>query len=165
VLRFNESGAHFREIFNRLDTCFAIIRRKPTLAQLAERMEISAPSALALLDLQQGLYAVSIDTQTGEHEDDTLANSLEADPHQGPEHVALPHTRNEQIRHLLLLLTKAERKVILLRYGILDGEEHTYEEIGRRTHMGERKIHSLEQRALLKMRRVALLKRLQDFVD
>ncbi len=138
--------------------------QEPTLAQLAERMGISVASALALLDMQQGLYAVSLDARIGEHEEDTLANLLEAGPYQDPEHVALLQIRNEHMQRLLKLLTKAERKVILLRYGILDGEAHTYEEIKRRTHLGIEKVHSLEQRALLKMRHVATRKQLRDFI-
>jgi RNA polymerase primary sigma factor len=137
----------------------------PALAELAHEMDTSITTVLALLNLHQGDGAASLDAQAGEHEEDTLASLLEADPEQGPEHLAFLHHRNEHLRHLLLLLTKAERTVILLRYGIGDGEEHTYADIAACTHFGIDKIHSLEQRALMKMRRFALLKQLHDFVD
>ncbi len=136
-----------------------------TLAELAEEMDTTAATVLALLTLQQGDHAASLDAQTGEHEEDTLASLLEADSDQGPEHLAFLHHRNEHLERLLLLLTKAERTVILLRYGLLDGTEHTYEEIERRTHLDVRKVHSLEQRALMKMRRFATLTHVHDFLD
>jgi DNA-directed RNA polymerase sigma subunit (sigma70/sigma32) len=64
-----------------------------------------------------------------------------------------------------LLLTKAERTVILLRYGLCDGEAHPYEGIATRMHVSSKKVHSLEQRALMKMRRFATLKHMHDFLD
>ena len=137
----------------------------PTLTTLAHEMGTSVATVLALLNLQQGDGAASLDAQAGEQEEDTLANLLEADPRQGPEHLALLHHRNEHLRRLLLLLTKAERMVILLRYGLLDGEEHSYTDIATRTRFGINKIHALEQRALMKMRRVAMLKHMHDFLD
>jgi RNA polymerase primary sigma factor len=137
----------------------------PTLAELAREMGTSVATVLALLTLQQGDGAASLDAQTGEHEEDTLANLLEADLEQGPEHLTFLHHRNEHLRHLLMLLTKAERTVILLRYGILDGEEHPYTDIATRMHISGKKVHSLEQRALLKLRRFATLKHMHDFLD
>lgn len=136
----------------------------PTLAQLAERMEISVASVLELFALEQGMHAVSINTQTEDSEDDTLAETLEANPEHAPEHVAELLVRNEQIQHLLAALTKDEREVIILRYGLRDGVEHSYEEIVKSTHLGSRRIHTLEQRAMLKMHHLAMRTSLQDFV-
>jgi RNA polymerase sigma factor (sigma-70 family) len=137
----------------------------PTLAELAREMDTSVATVLALLNLHQGDGAASLDAQTGEHEEDTLASLLEADPEQGPEHLAFLHHRNEHLQRLLLLLTKAERTVILLRYGLCDGEAHPYEGIATRMHVSSKKVHSLEQRALLKLRRFATLKHMHDFLD
>ena len=133
----------------------------PTLTELAQEMETTVATILALLTLQQGEQAASLDAQTGEHEEDTLASLLEADP----EHLALLHQRNEQIERLLLLLTRAERTVILLRYGLRDGQPHTYEDIAASMGIGMTLVHTLEERALLKLRRYATLKHVQDFVD
>jgi RNA polymerase sigma factor (sigma-70 family) len=119
----------------------------------------------ALLTLQQGNAAASLDAQVGEHEEDTLASLLEADPEQGPEQQAFLHQRNDYLRRLLLLLTRAERQVILWRYGLRDGEGHSYEDIARRMHVGSDNVRSLEQRALMKLRRYATLMHIQDFVD
>ncbi len=137
---------------------------EPTLAQLAQRMEISVASVLELFALEQGMHAVSIHTQTGDSEDDTLAETLEANSEHTPEHVAELLVRNEQIQDLLAALTKDEREVVVLRYGLRDGVEHSYEEVVNCTHLGYRKVHTLEQRAMIKMHRLAILRELQDFV-
>jgi DNA-directed RNA polymerase sigma subunit (sigma70/sigma32) len=128
-------------------------------------MEASVAAVLDLFDLQQGMHMASLDVQIGEHEEDTLANLLETDPEQTPEHMTFLQSRNEQIERLLSLLTKEERQVILLRYGLRDGEEQTYGDIVKCMHVGLDRVHTLEQRAILKMRRLAALKQLQDFID
>jgi DNA-directed RNA polymerase sigma subunit (sigma70/sigma32) len=55
--------------------------------------------------------------------------------------------------------------VILWRYGLRDGKEHTYGDIATWMHVSSKKVHSLEQRALLKLHHLATLKHLRDFVN
>jgi len=136
---------------------------EPTLDELAERMETSVASVQKTLALQQ-IYAMSIDTSRGVDEDETLADHLESNPEQAPEHLALLQSRNEHLQRLLLLLTKAEREVILLRYGLKDGKEQSLNAVATALKKNWDTVVSLEQRALMKMRRLARLKQLQDFL-
>src|SRR6266536_902825 len=132
--------------------------QEPNLQELAKEMETSVATVLALFNLQQGMRTASPDVQTGEHEDDVLANTLEANPEHAPEHVAFLKARNEQIQYLLSMLTKAEREVILLRYGLKDGKEQSLNAVATALKKNWDTVAHLEQRALLKMRRLARLK-------
>jgi RNA polymerase primary sigma factor len=143
------------------------VGQEPTLAQLAKEMETSVATVLALLNLQQGMHTMSINKPYGQYGDDeqeSLADHLEDTPEHTPEHLAFLQSRNEHLQRLLKVLTKPEREVILWRYGLKDGKEYSQGATATRLKKNWDTVVSLEQRALMKMRRVARLKHLQDFL-
>ncbi len=143
------------------------VGQEATLQELAKEMETSVATVLALLNLQQGMHTMSINKSYGPYGDDdeeSLADHLEGDPEHTPEHLAFLQSRNEHLQRLLKLLTKPEREVILWRYGLKDGKEYSQGATATRLKKNWDTVVSLEQRALMKMRRVAKLKQLQDFL-
>lgn len=58
----------------------------------------------------------------------------------------------ENIDEQLLLLTQAEEQVIRIRFGLVDGERHTLDEVGDIFGLSREEIRKIEARALRKMR-------------
>ena len=71
----------------------------------------------------------------------------------------------EQLMEVLETLTDREKKVLMLRFGLIDGRAHTLEEVGRTFDVTRERIRQIEAKALRKLRHPSRSKRLKDFLD
>ena len=62
-------------------------------------------------------------------------------------------------------LTPREKKVLELRFGILDGRTRTLEEVGKEFNVTRERIRQIEAKALRKLRHPSRSKRLRDFLN
>ena len=69
----------------------------------------------------------------------------------------------EQLGHVLSSLTEREAKVIEMRFGLKDGNEHTLEEVGQEFQVTRERIRQIEAKALRKLKKKA--KKLVSFLD
>jgi RNA polymerase primary sigma factor len=79
-----------------------------------------------------------------------------------PEVAASDRLRKERIRSMLLSLTKREREVLDLRFGLTDGRARTLDEVGRALGVTRERIRQIEAKALRKLRRRLVSHRLHD---
>jgi RNA polymerase primary sigma factor len=70
----------------------------------------------------------------------------------------------EHIQRALDVLTERERQVLELRYGLLDGVEHTLDEISRYFNITRERVRQIESRALRKLRHPLHSRYLKDFL-
>ena len=66
---------------------------------------------------------------------------------------------------MLNSLTKRERKVLQLRFGLEDGRSRTLEEVGREFGVTRERIRQIETKALRKLRHPSRSKKLKDYMD
>ena len=66
---------------------------------------------------------------------------------------------------VLETLTDREKKVLMLRFGLIDGRAHTLEEVGRTFDVTRERIRQIEAKALRKLRHPSRSKRLKDFLN
>ncbi|MFI5284556.1 MAG: sigma-70 family RNA polymerase sigma factor, partial [Candidatus Dormibacterales bacterium] len=69
------------------------------------------------------------------------------------------------IEDVLDTLTPRERRVLQLRFGLIDGHQRTLEEVGKRFGVTRERIRQIESRALHKLRHPIRSKKLRDHVD
>ena len=81
------------------------------------------------------------------------------DPAEAAESSAL----ESDLRDVLSTLTDRERRVIELRYGLLDGRTRTLEEVGAEFHVTRERIRQIEAKALRKLRHPSRSRRLADY--
>ena len=62
-------------------------------------------------------------------------------------------------------LTKRERKVLQLRFGLEDGRSRTLEEVGREFGVTRERIRQIETKALRKLRHPSRSKKLKDYME
>lgn len=80
-----------------------------------------------------------------------------------PEAIVLSNDLRRTIEHLLSTLKERERLVLLLRFGLADGQPRTLETIGKNFGLTRERVRQIEARALNKLRRPSTLKLLEPF--
>ena len=135
---------------------------EPTLEELASQMEITVQQVITLLSTTHEI--VSLDVRKGEDDDVSLSELLEDNPRYLPERVVMRQTLKEHIHDLLNELTPRERKVLELRYGLNEGNEHSLTETGKKVGVSHEAVRQIEFRALHKLDQQCRDKTLQDFL-
>jgi RNA polymerase primary sigma factor len=134
--------------------------REPSEDEISEETGFSTEKIRKILKIAQ--EPISLETPVGDddsHLRDFLEDSKTASP---PEMVSRMNLR-EQLGHVLNTLTDREAKVIEMRFGLRDGNEHTLEEVGQEFQVTRERIRQIEAKALRKLKKKA--KKLISFLD
>jgi len=70
----------------------------------------------------------------------------------------------EQVQSALTVLTDREREVLELRFGLVDGKDHTLEEVSRYFDVTRERIRQIEAKALRKLRHPSRSRHLRDYL-
>ncbi|HEV2121552.1 MAG TPA: sigma-70 family RNA polymerase sigma factor, partial [Chloroflexota bacterium] len=137
--------------------------RQPTDAELAHDMCV-AEHRVAEIRLA-GRVPVSIDQPL--NEDEAGVAHLVADTNDpGPEvRVCQDQLRCDAARALEETLTRRERTVVALRYGLVDSHRHALEQIGERLGITRERVRQIEECALQKLRRSRHFSHLHSYVS
>jgi RNA polymerase primary sigma factor len=135
------------------------LERNPTAYEIAEEMSLSTEQVLKLETLNQPLL-VSLETEIGlpEESGGTLKDILEDKEATSPLEDAQIKNQHRQVAKLLARLSKRERAVIVMRFGLDDGEEKSLKTIGRRLGVNRDRVRQIETLALHKLRRLVVKK-------
>lgn len=116
--------------------------------------------------LRSGEELPSLDISVGENEDSQLEDFVEDEDAAGEAmDEAMRQMLREQIQRAFDVLTERERQVLELRYGLLDGVEHTLEEISRYFNITRERVRQIEARALRKLRHPLRSRYLKEFLE
>ena len=132
------------------------LEREPSLA------EVAGAAAVPLAQVEHALSAppafVPIDSSTSER--DAFFDVVDTQAGEAYERVDRSST-GSPLDELLYVLPTAQRRVIVLRYGILDGDEHTSEQTAAKLDLSPRQVRALERAALRRLRELGSLAELQ----
>ena len=137
--------------------------REPTTTDIGDRLGMSAERVGELLTWTEKIF--SLDAPLSEEEEHTLGETIEDQRERGPVEVAERHLLREEIFNILSQLTLRERQVIELRFGLLDGNDLTLEEIGRKLKVTRERARQIEERAIRKLRHPQYVRILKDYLD
>jgi RNA polymerase primary sigma factor len=137
--------------------------RDPTPEEIAERADLPVDKVNTLLRLTK--EPISLDAPVGEEEDSHLGDFVEDDSFASPIEAVVAHNLADQTRSLLAALTPREEKVIRMRFGLDERQEHTLEEVGRDFDVTRERIRQIEGRALHKLRRMGQSRMLKTFLE
>ena len=138
--------------------------RQATSEELGEAMDAS-PEFIAMLEDLQHLQPLSLDLPVGEDGDTSLGDLVEDVSAPAPDDVASRSVLRDQIREMLKVLPDRERRIIELRFGLLDGREWTLEEVGKTMRLTRERIRQLEKAALRKLRKPSNARQLVGALD
>ncbi len=137
--------------------------RDPTPEEIGAEMDMSADRVREIQKISQ--EPVSLETPIGEEEDSQLGDFIEDSQAIVPPDAASFSMLQEQLTQVLDSLADRERKVIELRFGLVDGHPRTLEEVGREFGVTRERIRQIEAKALRKLRHPSRSKKLRDFLD
>jgi RNA polymerase primary sigma factor len=129
--------------------------REPTLEEIAE--EASLPIEQAREVKAAARASASLDQPVGEQEDAVFGDFVAGDDPLPEERVEVS-LRSQALAVALQALPDRERQVLVLRYGLLDEEPKTLEEIGKRLGLTRERVRQIELESL---RRLAGLREMQ----
>ena len=134
--------------------------REPTEEEIAEETGFSADKIRKILKIAQ--EPISLETPVGD-DDSHLRDFLEDDKTVSPPEIVSQMNLKEQLELILSSLTDREARVIEMRFGLRDGNEHTLEEVGQEFQVTRERIRQIEAKALRKLKKKA--RKLVNFLD
>lgn len=136
---------------------------EPTAEEIAAEIDMPIDKVREIMRVAQ--EPVSLETPIGEEEDSHLGDFISDDDTPAPADVASHTLLKEQLGNVLDTLTPREKKVLILRFGLLDGRSRTLEEVGKEFNVTRERIRQIEAKALRKLRHPSRSKKLKDFLD
>lgn len=130
--------------------------REPSAQELARFMRMPRTQVEELLNYPHQVS--SLDEPVDSEEKVTLLDAIEDTSSLNPEEEMIQRALREHIDHALNELPENYRTVIKLRYGLEDGQPHTYEEIGRRLGLSRQRVKQIADVALKRLRQHPLLR-------
>jgi RNA polymerase primary sigma factor len=137
--------------------------REPSDEEIAEEMGITADKVREIVKVSQD--PVSLETPIGEEEDSHLGDFVEDREAVSPSDAASLTMLHNEVEDILDTLTPRERRVLQLRFGLIDGHQRTLEEVGKRFGVTRERIRQIEAKALRKLRHPSRSKKLRDYLE
>jgi len=137
--------------------------REPLPEEIADEMELTPEKVREILKVSQ--EPVSLETPIGEEEDSHLGDFIEDSGAVVPVDAAAFKLLQEQLEEVLDDLNTREKRVIQLRFGLLDGQPRTLEEVGRVFGVTRERIRQIESKTLSKLRHPSRSGRLRDYIE
>ncbi|MCR5665064.1 MAG: RNA polymerase sigma factor RpoD [Oscillospiraceae bacterium] len=135
----------------------------PSAEEIADEMGMPVDKVRDILKIAQ--EPVSLETPIGEEEDSHLGDFIPDEDASEPSEAASFSLLREQLEEVLDTLAPREKKVLELRFGIVDGRTRTLEEVGKEFNVTRERIRQIEAKALRKLRHPSRSKKLRDFLN
>ena len=137
--------------------------RDPTNEEIAKEMGIEVEKVREVRKIAQ--EPVSLETPIGEEEDSHLGDFIEDDTAIAPDEAANFTMLREELEGILNTLNERERKVLALRFRLVDGTPRTLEEVGKDFDVTRERIRQIEAKALRKLKHPSRSQKLKDFLE
>lgn len=139
------------------------IGREPSCEEIAKKMDMPVNKVRKIIKIAQ--EPISLETPIGEEENSHLGDFIEDKLIPSPPDTVIHINLREQIEEALKTLTEREAKVLKMRFGLGDGNEHTLEEVGQQFKVTRERIRQIEAKALRKLKHPSRSRRLKSFTD
>jgi RNA polymerase primary sigma factor len=158
---------HMIEIMNKLwraqKQLTQELGREPTPEEIADEMHMPVSRINSLLKMAQ--QPISLHAPVGDDGDVSVGDFIEDKTAENPSDVTSYSLLKEKLGDVLTSLTERERRILEMRFGLVDGYERTLEEIGKMYSVTRERIRQIEAKALRKLRHPTRVRHLQGFLD
>jgi len=135
----------------------------PTPEQLASEMDTTPDKVRAILKVSQ--VPVSLESPVGREEDSTLADFIQDNGAVVPMDAAAFTMLQEQLDDVLDGLSIREKRIVQMRFGLLDGRARTLEEVGHVFGVTRERIRQIESKTLAKLSNPIVSGCLRDYIE
>lgn len=136
--------------------------RDPTVAELAEALNVTVRKAEQMIQVAR--RPISLETPTDDEEESVLGDFIPDEDSPAPVEMVTNKMLRAQLEEILSTLPLREVRILQLRYGLLDGETYTLEEVGRKLGVTRERVRQIEAQALSRLRLPAHARKLRDFL-
>jgi RNA polymerase primary sigma factor len=136
--------------------------REPSVEELAEALDV--PPRKVENMIQVARRPLSLETPTDDEEDSVLGDFIEDDEAPAPDETATYNLLREHLEEVLNSLPPREVRILQLRYGLLDGQAYTLEEVGRKMGVTRERVRQIEAQALSRLRHPSIRRKLRDYL-
>jgi RNA polymerase primary sigma factor len=137
--------------------------REPQPEEIAVKMDMPVDKVRKVLKIAK--EPISLETPVGEEEDSHLGDFIEDKKVINPSEAIVNLNLAEQTRRVLSTLTPREEKVLRMRFGIGEENDHTLEEVGQDFNVTRERIRQIEAKALRKLRHPSRSNKLKAFME
>lgn len=137
--------------------------REPTPEELAEEVGITPERVREIYKIAQ--HPISLQAEVGDSGESQFGDFIEDTTVDSPSEATGYSILKDKMNEVLETLTDRERKVLIRRFGLIDGKPKTLEEVGLEFTVTRERIRQIEAKALRKMRHPTRSKQLRAFLD
>ena len=138
--------------------------REPLAEEIATEMSIPVEKIHVIENISQ--ETISLEQPVGDDDDkSTLENFIPDDKILRPDQESSRRILSDQIREVLSELNPKERRILEMRYGLLDGIQHTLERVGEEFGVTRERIRQIEAKVHEKLRQHEKISRLKNYFD
>ena len=136
--------------------------RAPAVEELAEALEVPPKKVEHMIQVAR--RPLSLETPTDNEEDSVLGDFIEDQDSPPPDDTATHHLLQNHLVEVMENLPPREVRILQLRYGILDGQAYTLEEVGRKMGVTRERVRQIEAQALSRLRHPTVRRKLRDYL-
>ena len=136
--------------------------RDPTSAEIAALVDLPAERVAEIRRL--AMEPVSLHSPVGEEEGSELGDLIEDSESVPPPELVSAGLLQSHVEAVLGHLGERERQVVRMRYGLMDGEPRTLEEVGKAFGVTRERVRQIEAKSLAKLRHPHLSDQLRDYL-
>ena len=136
--------------------------RDPSVEELADALEVTPQKVENMIQVAR--RPLSLETPTDDEEDSVLGDFIQDEEVPAPDETATYNLLREHLESVLNSLPPREVRILQLRYGLLDGQAYTLEEVGRKMGVTRERVRQIEAQALSRLRHPAIRRKLREYL-
>jgi len=136
--------------------------RDPSVDELANSLEVTPQKVENMIQVAR--RPLSLETPTDDEEDSVLGDFIQDEEIPAPDETATYNLLREHLDSVLNGLPPREVRILQLRYGLLDGQAYTLEEVGRKMGVTRERVRQIEAQALSRLRHPAIRRKLREYL-
>jgi RNA polymerase primary sigma factor len=136
--------------------------RDPSVEELANSLDVTPQKVENMIQVAR--RPLSLETPTDDEEDSVLGDFIQDEEIPAPDETATYNLLREHLEVVLNGLPPREVRILQLRYGLLDGQAYTLEEVGRKMGVTRERVRQIEAQALSRLRHPAVRRKLREYL-
>lgn len=136
--------------------------REPSVEELADALEVPAKKVENMIQVAR--RPLSLETPTDDEEDSVLGDFIQDHEAPAPDDSATYNLLRQHLGEVLDGLPPREVRILQLRYGLLDGQAYTLEEVGSKMGVTRERVRQIEAQALSRLRHPVVSKKLKEYL-
>lgn len=137
--------------------------RDPSVEELAGALDVTPQKVENMIQVAR--RPLSLETPTDDEEDSVLGDFIQDEEVAAPDETATYNLLREHLDNVLNGLPPREVRILQLRYGLLDGQAYTLEEVGRKMGVTRERVRQIEAQALSRLRHPAIRRKLREYLS